>query len=781
MRPFHQVVRYETARCAVEAARTKPVHTILEVGSGSHGNLASFLPDDQILFLDSELTEDARNDPRFLLGDATDLPFEDGSFDFVIALDVLEHIKPEKRETFLQQICRVAKYGVLLLFPHFSPDSPIEDEKLKTFYLAAGGEPPVWVDEHIDCTLPAVDWVKGCLERLPGDSIHMYGVRRSLMQKMLHVEAASACYPEMAGFFSTVSREYVASVLYHDLGEDGSRSIKSCFLIRKEGGAEAWAERFRENFWMDLRLLDSFERFVTEGLTVYFQLENLRMGRELRQADEGLLGQLELVREQLARDFEVLNGRSQQSFGDVLEQLRGVQGQLSGSFDVLNGRSQQSFGDVLEQLRGVQGQLSGSFDVLNGRSQQSFGDVLEQLGDVLGQLSEVREQSGKLLPERMEQLKRIGQEGFHAVQADAETLRGQLAADGESLLREARAARGILERAFPDSPVLSVILITYNQAAYIEETVRSLLGQKTDFRFQVLVADDCSTDDTVERIRSLSEGSPIPFLFLQSEHNLGIMKNYKRAFAAADTEFTAILEGDDFWTDPLRLQKHVDFLRAHSECSMSFNRYIVKNFETGDFHLQPRFSAEDEQRAYCYISGHDLAYDNLIGNFSTCVYRQSCLRALPEELFDMDAYDWLTNILVSKMGYIGCLMQATSIYRIHGSGVWSGQDPRQQAVRLIESIDRYNQFTAYEFTNGFTAFRGRLTERLRELDLQEKMETVIPQEETRRTVKDHLKQLLRRLYRASRWVPPLLLVPVRWLVPKAVQERLKRAGGGYGE
>lgn len=100
MKPFHQIARYETVRKAIESMRWQKQHTILEVGSGSHGNLAIYLPNDKITFLDTVLTEEAQNDPRFVIGDATNLSYPDGSFDFVIGSDVLEHIIPQKRNDF---------------------------------------------------------------------------------------------------------------------------------------------------------------------------------------------------------------------------------------------------------------------------------------------------------------------------------------------------------------------------------------------------------------------------------------------------------------------------------------------------------------------------------------------------------------------------------------------------------------------------------------------------------------------------------------------------------
>ena len=120
---------------------------------------------------------------------------------------------------------------------------------------------------------------------------------------------------------------------------------------------------------------------------------------------------------------------------------------------------------------------------------------------------------------------------------------------------------------------LNIILITYNQQNYIRQTVESILMQTTDFDFNIVVADDCSPDSTLDIIKEYVEESKIEFVFLKNEKNLGYTENYKRAFAACNAEYIAIMEGDDYWTSPLHLQKHVDFLDLHKEYSMSFSSW----------------------------------------------------------------------------------------------------------------------------------------------------------------------------------------------------------------
>ncbi len=114
--------------------------------------------------------------------------------------------------------------------------------------------------------------------------------------------------------------------------------------------------------------------------------------------------------------------------------------------------------------------------------------------------------------------------------------------------------------------VVSVVFITYNHEKYVEKALRSVLEQETDFDFEVVVGEDCSTDRTREIVSSVAAEYPGRVNLLFREKNLGRpTKNVYETTMACKGEFIAYLEGDDYWTDKKKLQKQVDFLRAHPE------------------------------------------------------------------------------------------------------------------------------------------------------------------------------------------------------------------------
>lgn len=208
---------------------------------------------------------------------------------------------------------------------------------------------------------------------------------------------------------------------------------------------------------------------------------------------------------------------------------------------------------------------------------------------------------------------------------------------------------------------ISVLLITYNQDQYIRQTIESILMQRFNGEVVVIVADDCSTDKTLDIIKSFETISTFKFEYCDSKVNLGLVKNYQRAFQACSGNYIAVLEGDDYWTDPFKLQKHVDFLDAHRECVMSYDRNLTFLQDSQKILIDN----ENINIGNKYITAQNLASGNCIGNFSKCVYRKSVVDKLNPEIYDMDIADWMFNLCVAQFGLIGQLGEIMSVYRIH--------------------------------------------------------------------------------------------------------------------
>ena len=251
---------------------------------------------------------------------------------------------------------------------------------------------------------------------------------------------------------------------------------------------------------------------------------------------------------------------------------------------------------------------------------------------------------------------------------------------------------------------LSVLLVTYNHELYIQRALDSLFSQ--DFRgsVELVVADDASSDGTLSCIQRY-EGTDARFTFkyLSDSANMGITRNYQRGFAACSADYVAVLEGDDYWSSPYKLTRQVAFLDEHWECNLCAVNYFV--FNENDSSVVSRVKRGERYRL---LTARELIADNLVGNFSTCLYRASALQALPVELFELKSYDWIVNICVARNSLIGFIEEPMSVYRVHSGGAWSHVAHTEQLELQLSLIHAYDQLTNQLFHASFMTLHRRL-------------------------------------------------------------------------
>lgn len=254
---------------------------------------------------------------------------------------------------------------------------------------------------------------------------------------------------------------------------------------------------------------------------------------------------------------------------------------------------------------------------------------------------------------------------------------------------------------------VSVVVISYNQEQYITECLDGIFTQQGNFAIELIIGDDCSTDTTLAVIKNYIEHhirDDIRVKILDTDQNIGMTKNLQRCFDACNGEFIAVCEGDDYWFDAAKLQKQVDFLKSHPECSLCFHDiylYYQDRDEFYPFELQSRLDTP-------IIKTRDLVLDYYIGNLSSCMYDAKYMKQIPADLFDLYIGDWMFNIYYSRFGDIGHLKDEMSVYRKHNQGVWAGKALEDQGSYLHDRIGEYNEFLNYEFDSEFSAVRKRI-------------------------------------------------------------------------
>ena len=124
---------------------------------------------------------------------------------------------------------------------------------------------------------------------------------------------------------------------------------------------------------------------------------------------------------------------------------------------------------------------------------------------------------------------------------------------------------------------VSVLMITYNHSKYIKQAVESVLEQKTNFDFELIIANDCSPDNTDEIINDIIKNNPNGYKIKYYSHqkNIGMMSNFIFLTEQATGKYCALCEGDDFWTDNYKLEKQVSFLDSNLDYSICFHNVQI--------------------------------------------------------------------------------------------------------------------------------------------------------------------------------------------------------------
>ncbi|MGC8115453.1 glycosyltransferase [Metapseudomonas otitidis] len=298
---------------------------------------------------------------------------------------------------------------------------------------------------------------------------------------------------------------------------------------------------------------------------------------------------------------------------------------------------------------------------------------------------------------------------------------------------------------------LSVLLVTYNHETYIRRALESLFKQEYPGAIELVIADDASTDGTLELIRTYERLDPrFIFSYLPADINVGITKNYQRGFAACTGEYVAVLEGDDYWVSPKKLSRQLAFLEGHWECDLCSVNYFVRYEANATFSERTSIGT-----GYRLLNARDLIADNVVGNFSTCMYRKSALDTLPAELFEVRAYDWIVNICVAMHGLIGFLEEPMSVYRVHSSGAWSNYEHVEKLKLQLSLIPIYDQLTQQRFHAEFNQLGNDLRQAINLARLEHLVDGVAqPASQGLMRINDFMPPLLTSIVRA--FTPPIL-------------------------
>lgn len=250
---------------------------------------------------------------------------------------------------------------------------------------------------------------------------------------------------------------------------------------------------------------------------------------------------------------------------------------------------------------------------------------------------------------------------------------------------------------------VSISCITYNHEKYIEQAIQSFLMQKTDFKYEILIHDDASTDSTADIIKKYQQEYPDiikPVLQSENQYSRGVKHiSYTYNFNRAKGKYIALCEGDDYWTDKYKLQKQVDYMESDSECTLC--THSVKRVSTESVNdiglIRPsKVNRELDIREFILGGGMFIGTNSIL-------FPKKIIDNLPTWFFFFFSGDYPLQIFLANHGKAYYMDETMSAYRVNVQGSWTNrvyfsyEQRIEHFKRVAKMLDEINEYTEYKY------------------------------------------------------------------------------------
>jgi glycosyltransferase involved in cell wall biosynthesis len=237
----------------------------------------------------------------------------------------------------------------------------------------------------------------------------------------------------------------------------------------------------------------------------------------------------------------------------------------------------------------------------------------------------------------------------------------------------------------------SVLITVYNREKFITQAVESAVHQQTDFAYEVVIGDDCSTDRTREILLRLRDTYPGKIRLLLWKRNVGCVRNLADTLQVCGGEYVALLDSDDYWTCRGKLQRQVALLDAHPEFSSCAHEAVVVD-EAG----QVVAGGQRPRRHSHAITLRRMLISDVVPT-SSVMFRRGLYAAFPDWYYTVKLQDWPLHVLNLLHGDMWFDAQVASAYRLHSGGYWSGAPPVSRRMWRIEIYERLNEELGFAY------------------------------------------------------------------------------------
>ena len=232
------------------------------------------------------------------------------------------------------------------------------------------------------------------------------------------------------------------------------------------------------------------------------------------------------------------------------------------------------------------------------------------------------------------------------------------------------------------SVLVSICCVTYNHENYIRQCLEGFVTQKTTFPFEILVHEDASTDNTANLVKEYESKYPDLFRCVYQTENQFAKQNtlINILFPMSRGKYISLCEGDDYWTDPYKLQKQVDFLEANPDFSICFHKAKVI-YDEGIQPFYPDINKDTKE----VTTIEDIAKGNYI-HTPTVVFRNSTISKIPEWFETAFPADWVLHVIGATYGKIKFIKEEMCVYRVHKNGLYSTKRKEHKSSKYLPTI-----------------------------------------------------------------------------------------------
>lgn len=247
-------------------------------------------------------------------------------------------------------------------------------------------------------------------------------------------------------------------------------------------------------------------------------------------------------------------------------------------------------------------------------------------------------------------------------------------------------------------PFVSVCMITFNHDKFIEQSVLSVVKQQTNFSFEIIIGDDCSTDNTRSILLKLKNQFPNTIKLIFNDKNIGPVHNFGNVLKSCHGKYIALLEGDDYWNSYSKIQKQVDFLECHTNYSICFHATNLVNKYGEIKTILPIEKFRKERSTLIDLIEND-------SFMATCsvMFRSGLYDYFPNIFYTSRfVCDWSLHVLNAEHGYIGYIDEIMSVYRSSSNEhAWSSKKINEQYVDSIKINQEFNRYFNFKYNNAF--------------------------------------------------------------------------------